>query len=254
MKDGTVLINYKTQRTYTAEFSCNDGFRLEGNNTISCLYSGEWSSKLPSCLPTVELASRSQSWVLVLMITFILYIITMVVIIVAFIHKRRFKVPERTDLQRKQIEIELKEIDQPLMFYRKKRNSEKIDSPVKRNRVFDAFVLYHFDSYDVFVFESLLPELEENRDFNLCIHSRDFTPGRDIKDNIEEAIEGSNSAITLMSQGFVDSMWCKEEFTHCYIENMKDAAFNLFVIMMQPADTLVNISNYMKIFFEFTNK
>ena len=31
---------------------------------------------------------------------------------------------------------------------------------------------------------------------------------------------------------------------------MKDAAFNLFVIMMQPADTLVNISNYMKTFFE----
>ena len=51
-----------------------------------------------------------------------------------------------------------------------------------------------------------------------------------------------------MSQGFVDSMWCKKEVTHCYIENMKDAAFNLFVIMMQPADTLVNLSNYMKTF------
>ena len=114
--------------------------------------------------------------------------------------------------------------------------------------MFDAFVLYHFDSDDTFVFESLLPELEETRDFNLCIHSRDFTPGRDIKDNIEEAIGFSNSAIILMSQGFVDSMWCKEEFTHCYIENMKDAAFNLFVIMMQPVETLVNISPYMKTF------
>ena len=30
---------------------------------------------------------------------------------------------------------------------------------------------------------------------------------------------------------------------------MKDAAFNLFVIMMQPAETLVNMSNYMKTFF-----
>ena len=124
--------------------------------------------------------------------------------------------------------------------------------PVKRNRVFDAFVLYHFDSDDDFVVSCVLPELEETRDFKLCIHSRNFTPGRDIKDNIEEAIEGSNSAIILLSQGFVDSIWCKEEFTHCYIENMKDPAFNLFVIMMQPADTLVNISNYMKTFF--TNK
>ena len=30
---------------------------------------------------------------------------------------------------------------------------------------------------------------------------------------------------------------------------MKDPAFNLFVIMMQPADTLVNISKYIKTFF-----
>ena len=53
-----------------------------------------------------------------------------------------------------------------------------------------------------------------------------------------------------MSQGFVDSKWGQEEFTHCYLENMKDESFNLFVIMMQAADTLVNISNYMKTFFE----
>ena len=51
-----------------------------------------------------------------------------------------------------------------------------------------------------------------------------------------------------MSQGFLDSIWCKEEFTDCYIENMKDAAFNLFVIMMQPVESLVNISPYMKSF------
>ena len=123
------------------------------------------------------------------------------------------------------------------------------DLPLKRKRTFDATIFYHFDSDDDFVLYHLLPELEETRDFKLCFHSRNFTPGRDIKDNIEEAIEGSNSAIIVMSQGVVDSMWCKEEFTHCYIENMRDAAFNLFVIMMQPANTLVNISPYMKTFF-----
>ena len=121
---------------------------------------------------------------------------------------------------------------------------------IPRKRPFDAFIIYHFDSDDEFIVNDLVPALEEDRDFKLFIHSRDFILGRDIIDNIEEAIEGSNSAIILMSQGFVDSIWCKEEFTHCYIENMKDPAFNLFVIMMQPVDTLVNISNYMKTFFE----
>ena len=78
-----------------------------------------------------------------------------------------------------------------------------------KEKDFDATTFYHFDTNDDFVLNHLI----------------------------------------IMSQGFVDSMWCKEEFTHCYIENMKDAAFNLFVIMMQPADTLVNISPYMKTFF-----
>ena len=46
----------------------------------------------------------------------------------------------------------------------------------------------------------------------------------------------------------VDSMWCREEFAHCYIENMKDPAFRLFFIMMQPPDTLVNLTTYMRKF------
>ena len=139
--------------------------------------------------------------------------------------------------------MEIKRIDRPLLPLKRQLDSN-------RSSFFDAFVLYHFDSNDSFVVNHLLPELEEKRKFRLFIHSRNFTPGRDIKTNIKEAIEGSNSAIIVMSQGFVDSMWCKEEFTHCYIENMKDAAFNLFVIMMQPADTLVNISDYMETFFD----
>ena len=146
--------------------------------------------------------------------------------------------------------MELKPIDEPLLPLNRKTDSIKATHSVTklRNRTFDAFVLYHFDTDDYFVTDNLLPELEETRNFKRCIHSRNFTPGRDIKDNIEEAIESSNSAIIVMSQGFVDSMWCKEEFTHCYIENMKDEAFNLFVIMMQDLDTLVDISPYTKTF------
>ena len=183
-----------------------------------------------------------------------------ILLIVANRYKIKLKAGRKHGFQREQVRPDhilndLKLTGEPLLPLDRKQDSALSLVSVatlkqNRNRIFDAFVLYHFDSDDDFVVNSLLPELEEERDFKLCIHSRDFTPGRDIKDNIEEAIEGSNSAIIVMSQGFVDSMWCKEEFTHCYIENMKDPEFNLFVIMMQPADTLINISNYMKTFFE----
>ena len=48
----------------------------------------------------------------------------------------------------------------------------------------------------------------------------------------------------------MDSIWCKEEFADCYIESMKDPAFRLFVILMEPVENLENLSEYMKSFFE----
>ena len=52
------------------------------------------------------------------------------------------------------------------------------------------------------------------------------------------AIRNSNSAIIIMSKDYINSLWCVEEFEDCYMENMKDPAFKLLVILMQPADTL----------------
>ena len=47
----------------------------------------------------------------------------------------------------------------------------------------------------------------------------------------------------------MDSMWCRDEFEGCYVENLKDPAFRLFVIMMQPVESLQNLDVYMKSFF-----
>ena len=62
-------------------------------------------------------------------------------------------------------------------------------------------------------------------------------------DNINNAVTKSNSAIIVMSQDLIDSDWCQEEFAHCYLENMKDPEFKIFIIMViQPAECLDNLS------------
>ena len=66
---------------------------------------------------------------------------------------------------------------------------------------------------------------------------------------MQVAIENSNSAILVMSQGFVDSMWCQQEFQYCHIEHMKDPAFRLFVIIMEPMESLQNLTECMKQYF-----
>ena len=123
---------------------------------------------------------------------------------------------------------------------------------MKRNKECDAFVCYNFDEDHHFVFDSILPKLEENHDppLKMFIHDRDFTPGRDITINICNAINNCNSDIIVMSQGFIDSPRCKEEFTKCLAESEEDPAFKLFIILMEEVDTLVNIPENIRIFFK----
>ena len=229
----------------TAEYSCSEGFSLVGNKSITCYPLGRWSTP-PQCL---HIEPKQTNLFVLPVLTVCILIILIILIVVICKIRSRSKRKQGVNRDRMQVDVGLEEMEEPLIDMSRNEVSEVSDACFQRNRAFDAFVLYHFDSDDDFVLNQLLPELEETRGFKLCIHSRNFTPGQDIKDNIEEAIEGSNSAIIVMSQGFVDSPWCKEEFTHCYLENMQDAKFFLFVIMMQPADTLVNISSYMKTFF-----
>ena len=224
------------------DYSCNEGYETEDNKKIFCKYSGEWSTPPKCSLP----AKSITPLVVVLPVLLIPLLIPLATFIIKYLIKLNNEIKPDLKIYH-QVELdtilnEIKGIDRPLLQLKRPLDSN-------RNSFFDAFVLYHFDSNDSFVTNHLVPELEEKRKFRLFIHSRNFIPGHDIKQNIEEAIEDSNGAIIVMSQGFVDSIWCKEEFTHCYIENMKDESFNLFVIMMQPADTLVNISPYMKTFF-----
>ena len=70
--------------------------------------------------------------------------------------------------------------------------------------------------------------------------------------NIETAIKLSNSAIIVMSQGYVESKWCQIEFRECFLEGAGDSGFRLIVIMMESEDSLQNTSKYMKKFIRET--
>ena len=57
----------------------------------------------------------------------------------------------------------------------------------------------------------LVPQLEKQYAFCLCIHHRDFMAGRDIADNIELPIQQSRKVLVIMSPNFLISRWCSEE-------------------------------------------
>ena len=207
------LINVTKKNIYdlndVVQYACiYEVYKMRGNSTITCLYSGEWSHPLPKCIGHLKTFLHP---LLVVLPVLIIPLVALLIMIIKFKTKSIF------------IQV------------------------LARDREFDAFVCYKFDTDNDYVVNHILNRLEEMCEppLRLCVHERDFLPGLHIKDNIKDAVTKSNGAIIVMSQAFIDSDWCQEEFAHCYLENMKDPAFKIFMIMMQPAECLDNLSEYM---------
>ena len=206
-----MAINGSSYAPSSTEYFCQDEtFTMVGNKTIQCLYNGTWS-ELPKCIKRMKSMSP-------LIIVLPLFFCSVLVIFITCLVKSCKGIDHREDLT--------------------------------RQKDYDAFVSYSYEGEDPqFAENTLRIQLEEERQFKLCIHRRDFLAAWDIMWNINNAIKNSNSAIIVMSQDYINSLWCKEEFEQCYIEHIKDPAFKLFVIMLQPVEDLEHITVYMERLF-----
>ncbi|KAF7214137.1 toll-like receptor 13 [Nothobranchius furzeri] len=84
---------------------------------------------------------------------------------------------------------------------------------------YDAFISYNTHD-EPWVVGELLPKLEGEQGWRLCLHHRDFQPGRPIVDNISDAIYGSRKTICVISHRYLESEWCSRE--------VQTASFRLF--------------------------
>ncbi|XP_060949652.1 toll-like receptor 13 isoform X2 [Limanda limanda] len=84
---------------------------------------------------------------------------------------------------------------------------------------YDAFVSYNAND-EPWIMRELLPKLEGEQGWKLCLHHRDFMPGKPIVENIVDAIYGSRKTICVISRRYLESEWCSRE--------MQVASFRLF--------------------------
>ena len=101
---------------------------------------------------------------------------------------------------------------------------------------YDAFVIYSDEDSD-FVHNTLMPKLEDDEQFRLCVHFRDFQPGKIIADNIVESMNNSRMAIVVLSKYFCDSRWCKFELIIAqdrWLNNESDA---LLIVMLEDLES-----------------
>ncbi|XP_006875568.1 PREDICTED: toll-like receptor 2-like [Chrysochloris asiatica] len=105
-----------------------------------------------------------------------------------------------------------------------------------RDICYDAFVSY--SERDCYWVENLMVQELENFDppFKLCLHKRDFVPGKWIIDNIIDSIEKSHKTVFVLSENFVRSEWCKYEldFSHFRLFNENNDA--AILILLEPIE------------------
>uniref|UniRef100_A0A8C5WCT5 TIR domain-containing protein n=1 Tax=Leptobrachium leishanense TaxID=445787 RepID=A0A8C5WCT5_9ANUR len=109
-----------------------------------------------------------------------------------------------------------------------------------RDYIYHAFISYSYLDAD-WVRGVLLPRLENGTPpYRLCIHERDFLPGRWIIDNIIENIENSRKVIFVLSRSFVNSEWCNYELYFAHQRNIGQA-FNDVILVVKENVTLEDL-------------
>ncbi|XP_017565514.1 toll-like receptor 13 [Pygocentrus nattereri] len=84
---------------------------------------------------------------------------------------------------------------------------------------YDAFISYNTHD-ELWVMSELLPHVEGEQGWKLCLHHRDFQPGKPIIDNIVDGINRSRKTICVISRHYLESEWCSRE--------IQVASFRLF--------------------------
>ncbi|XP_074784898.1 toll-like receptor 2 [Athene noctua] len=101
---------------------------------------------------------------------------------------------------------------------------------------YHAFISYSCADAD-WVRRELLQRLESTAPpYRLCIHERDFTPGRWIIENIVENIERSAKVIFVLSRSFVDSEWCNYELYFAHQRAVGLGTEDVILVVKEPID------------------
>ena len=113
---------------------------------------------------------------------------------------------------------------------------------------YDAFIAFCHDD-DKWVFDTLMPKLEDEYGFHLCIHDRDFVPGAAITENIITAIESSRRVILVLTPNFVESKWCEYEFQLAHVRSVKEEKNFLIIVVLEEVDQ-ENLDKALKLYME----
>ncbi|XP_045038606.2 toll-like receptor 1 [Desmodus rotundus] len=116
---------------------------------------------------------------------------------------------------------------------------------LQRTLQFHAFISYS-EHDSAWVKNELLPNLEKE-DIRICLHERNFVPGKSIVENIINCIEKSYKSIFVLSPNFVQSEWCHYELYFAHHNLFHEGSDNLILVLLEPIPKYSIPSTYHKL-------
>ncbi|OCT99689.1 toll-like receptor 2 type-2 [Xenopus laevis] len=105
-----------------------------------------------------------------------------------------------------------------------------------REICYDGFVSYS-ERDSEWVENMMVPKLETaGPPMKLCLHKRDFVPGKWIIDNIIDAMEKSYKTLFVLSEHFVRSEWCKYELEFSHFRLFDENNDTAILILLEPIE------------------
>ncbi len=118
------------------------------------------------------------------------------------------------------------------------KTKQSSNAGCRRDYRYSAFVAYCSKDKEErqWVHLTLAPKLEQEYGFKLCMHHRDFMIGKDIADNIVEAIHDSNKVLLILSPTFLESDWCQFEVRMAREKTIRDGRDSLVLVIYKRLD------------------
>ena len=106
---------------------------------------------------------------------------------------------------------------------------------IERVYTYDVFVIYSEGDLP-WIRREMLPILEDTKGLNLCVHQRDFMPGKPVINEIVESIHCSRGFILVASNWFVEDEWCQFQLQVALQHNNARDLDLLMVILLEEVD------------------
>ena len=115
--------------------------------------------------------------------------------------------------------------------------------------LFDVFLACSSDDGNLGIY---ILTLLEREGFKVCYHLRDFMPGYPISDSIVEAIGKSKRVLCLLTNNFISSQYCMEEFRVAHHSDLQNGRQRLVLLMTERPENFegenlaLELRNYWK--------